>query len=52
MFMRAAGRPVLPCMDLGARRLLMMSRCRRRIVSGVTSSRSPLRRAFVIAVLG
>jgi hypothetical protein len=49
MFMRAAGRPVLPRMDLAARRLLMMSRCQRRIVPGVTSNRSPLWRAFGIA---
>jgi hypothetical protein len=46
MFVRAAGRPVLPRMDLAARRRRMMSRCQRRIVSGVTSSRSPWRRAF------
>jgi hypothetical protein len=36
-------------MDLAARRLLMMSRCQRRIVPGVTSNRSPLWRAFGIA---
>jgi hypothetical protein len=33
-------------MDLAAQRRRMMSRCQRRIVSGVTSSRSPWRRAF------
>ena len=48
MFSRAAGRPVLLRMDLAPRRRRMMSRCQRRIVSGVTSSRSPLRRAFGI----
>jgi hypothetical protein len=33
-------------MDLAAQRRRMMSRCQRTIVSGVTSSRSPWRRAF------
>jgi hypothetical protein len=41
MFRRVAGRPGLPCTDLAAQRRRMMSRCQRRIVSGVTSSRSP-----------
>ena len=48
MFRRVAGRPVLPRMDLAAQRRPTMSRCQRRIVSGVTSSRSPWRRAFGI----
>ena len=48
MFRRVAGRPVLPRMDLAAQRRRTMSRCQRRIVSGVTSSRSPWRRAFGI----
>src|ERR1035438_4223207 len=46
MFRRVAGRPVLPGMDLAAQRRRTMSRCQRRIVSGVTSSRSPWRRAI------
>ena len=50
MFWRVAGRPGLPCMDLAAQRRRMMSRCQRRIVSGVTSSRSPWRRAFGITL--
>jgi hypothetical protein len=41
MFRRVAGRPVLPRLDLAALRRRTMSRCQRRIVSGVTSSRSP-----------
>src|ERR1039458_878622 len=41
-------RPVLPRMDLAAWRRRMMSRCHRRIVSGLTSSRSRWRRAFGI----
>ena len=41
MFRRVAGRPVLPRLDLAAQRRRAMSRCQRRIVSGVTSSRSP-----------
>ena len=48
MLRRVAGRPVLPRMDLAAQRRRMMSRCQRRIVSGVTSSRSPWRRALGI----
>jgi hypothetical protein len=48
MLRRVAGRPVLPRMDLPAQRRRTMSRCQRRIVSGVTSSRSPWRRAFGI----
>ena len=40
--------PILPRIDLAAQRRRMMSRCQRRIVSGVTSSRSPCRRAFGI----
>ncbi len=46
MFRRVAGRPVLPRLDLAAQRWRTMLRCQRRIVSGVTSSRSPWRRAF------
>ena len=46
MFRRVAGLPVLPRMDLAAQRRRTMSRCQRRIVSGVTSSRSPWRRRF------
>jgi len=42
MFMRAAGRPVLPRMDVAAWRRRVMSRCQRKIVSGVISSRSPV----------
>ena len=48
MFRRVAGRPVLPRMDRAAQRRRTMSRCQRTIVSGVTSSRSPWRRAFGI----
>ena len=48
MFRRVAGRPVLPRMDLAAQRRRTISRCQRRIVSGVTSMRSPWRRAFGI----
>jgi hypothetical protein len=44
----AGGRPVLPRIDLAAQRRRAMSRCQRRIVSGVTSSRSPCRRPFGI----
>jgi hypothetical protein len=48
MVRRVAGRPVRPRMDLAAQRRRTMSRCQRKIVSGVTSSRSPWRRAFGI----
>jgi hypothetical protein len=48
MFLRVAGRPVLPLMDRAVQRRRTMSRCQRRIVSGVTSSRIPWRRAFGI----
>jgi hypothetical protein len=48
MLRRVAGRPVLACVDLAAQRRRTMSRCQRTIVSGVTSSRSPWRRAFGI----
>ena len=48
MFRRVAGRPVLPRLDLAAQRRRAMSRCQRKMVSGVTSSRSPWRRAFGI----
>jgi hypothetical protein len=48
MFRRVAGLPVLPRMDLAAQRRRTMSRCQRRIVSGVTSSRSPWWRPFGI----
>ena len=48
MFRRVVGLPVLPRMDLPAQRRRTMSRCQRRMVSGVTSSRSPWRRAFGI----
>ena len=41
MSRRVAGRPVLPRLNLAAQRHRTMSRCQRRIVSGVTSSRSP-----------
>jgi hypothetical protein len=50
MFQRVVGRPVLPRLDLAAQRRRAMSRCQRRIVSGVTSSRSPWRRAFGITL--
>ena len=49
-FRRVAGRPVLPRLDLAAQRRRTTSRCQRRIVSGVTSSRSPWRRAFGITL--
>ncbi len=49
-FRQAAGRPVLPRLDLTAQRRRTMSRCQRKIVSGVTSSRSPWRRAFGITL--
>ena len=48
MVRRVAGRPVLPRMDLAAQRRRRMSRCQRRIVSGVTSSRSLWRCALGI----
>ena len=48
MFRPVAGRPVLPRLDLAAQRRRTMSRCQRRIVYGVTSSRSPWRRALGI----
>ena len=49
MFRRVAGRPLLPRIDLAAQQQRRtMSRCQRRMVSGVTSSRSPWRRAFGI----
>jgi len=47
---RVAGRPALPRMDVAAQRLRARSRCQRRIVSGVTSSRSPWRRALGITL--
>ncbi len=49
MFRRVADLPVLLRMDLAARRRRTMSRCQRKMVSGVTSSLSPWRRAFGIA---
>ena len=48
MFRRVAGLPVLLRMDLAARRWRTMSRCQRKMVSGVTSSRSACRRALGI----
>jgi hypothetical protein len=48
MCRRVAGRPVLPRLDLAAQRRRTMSRCQRRTVSGVTSSRSAWRRAIGI----
>jgi hypothetical protein len=50
MFGRVAGRPVLARMDCAAWRRRTMSRCQRRIVSGVTASRSPWRRALGITL--
>ena len=50
MLRPVAGRPVLPRLDLAAHRRRTMLRCQRRIVSGVTSSRSPWRRAFGITL--
>jgi hypothetical protein len=50
MFWRVAGRPVLPRLDRAAQRRRRMSRCQRRIVSGVTRSRSPRRRALGITL--
>jgi hypothetical protein len=52
MFLRVVGLPFLPRMDLAAQRRRTMSRCQRRIVSGVISSRSPWRRAFGITRQG
>jgi hypothetical protein len=46
MFLRVADRPVLPRIDLAAQRRRTISRCQRRIVSGVTSKRSPLAPRF------
>jgi hypothetical protein len=46
MFRRVAGRPVVPGMDLAARRRTML-RCQRTMVSGVTSSRSPCRQPYL-----
>jgi hypothetical protein len=46
MFWRVAGRPILPRTDLVAQRRWMMSRCQRRIVSGVSGSRSPVAASF------
>ena len=48
MFRRVTGRPILPRMDPAAQRRRTMSRCQRRMVSGVTSSRSPWRRVLGI----
>jgi len=48
MSRRVAGRPVLPLRDRAAQRRRTMSRCQRRIVPGVTASRSPWRRALGI----
>src|SRR6266581_3688679 len=45
IFRRIAGRPVLPRMDLVARRRRAISRYQRKIVSGVAISRDPCRRA-------
>jgi hypothetical protein len=50
MFRRIVGRPVLPRKDVAARRWRTMLRCQRRMVSGVTSSRSPWRRALGITL--
>jgi len=50
MFRRVAGRPVVPRMDMAAERRRTMSRCQRRTVTGVTSSRSPWRRTFGITL--
>jgi hypothetical protein len=50
MLRRVAGLPALPRMALAAQRRRTISRCHRRIVSGVTSSRSPWRRAFGITL--
>ena len=50
MFLLVAGRPVLPRLDRAAQRRRTRSRCQRRIVSGVTSSRIPWRRAFGITL--
>ena len=48
MSRRVAGRPVLARADLAAQRRRTMSRCQRTTVSGLTSSRSPWRRALGI----
>jgi hypothetical protein len=48
VFRRVTGRPVLPRRDRAAQRRRTMPRCQRTIMSGVTSSRSPSRRAFGI----
>ena len=52
MFRRVVGRPVLPRTDPAAQRRRMMPRCQCMMVSGVTSSRSPWRRAFGITASG
>jgi hypothetical protein len=48
MFRRVTGRPILPLVDRTAQRHRTMSRCQRRMVSGVISSRIPRRRALGI----
>ena len=50
MFLRVAGLPVLPRMDLVAQRRRTISRCQRRMVSGVTSSGNLWWRAFAITL--
>jgi hypothetical protein len=50
MSRRVAGHPDLPGLNLAAHRRRMMSQCQRRIVSRVTSCRSPWRRAFGITL--
>jgi hypothetical protein len=50
VFLLVAGRPVLPRLDSAAQRRRTRSRCPRRIVSGVTSSGIPWRRAFGITL--
>jgi len=46
IFRQVAGLPVLPRMDLAAQQRRTISRCHRRIVSGVTSSPQPLTPRF------
>ena len=50
MVWQVAGRPVLPRLDLAAWRRRRMSRCQRRIVSGVTSSLNPWRSTLGITL--
>ena len=50
MFLRVIGRAVLPLRDRAAQRRRTMSRCQRRMVSGVTKTATRLRRALGITL--